>query len=332
MTEESLREIVGLAKKSKWIQIKKIIKFIVQKTLRKGAGYNLTANNVSINGKKQSNFNTFIKNKETLKELDKIRDFVHLSLYQSTKNSNNFIEISQDNGTLTMLAKYLGPALNDHQVFNFSVHLDALEDPFFTIGSGEKINGSDVLEIINHKSKQKISIENKKIKKESKAGKENEIQDIEAFVFENLTKKNSIWNGAETKAFHDWKAKNKHKYQIETGKIAYYKQKPTKQFSLYLKNLIDKRTVKKDNKSIKPSKKIPLKKKQEKEISEQDIFKTLTGKNAIWNRSETQNFKNWKQKITKKYKRETGKNSYYNSKLTSDFKKYLNSLVKTKSN
>ncbi|MFW9879935.1 MAG: hypothetical protein ACFFG0_43230, partial [Candidatus Thorarchaeota archaeon] len=137
MSEESLREIVGIAKKSKWIQIKKFIKFIVQKTLKKDVGYNLIAHDVSINGKNKSKFDTIIKNKENLKEIDKIHDFTHLSLYQATQNSNNFIEISQDNGTLTMLAKYLGPALNNYQIFNFSVHLDALEEPFFTIGNGE---------------------------------------------------------------------------------------------------------------------------------------------------------------------------------------------------
>ncbi|UCC19532.1 MAG: hypothetical protein JSV62_15765 [Promethearchaeota archaeon] len=332
MSEESLREIVGLAKKSKWNQIKKLLKFILQKTLKKGAGYNLTARDVLINGKKQSNFNTIIRNKENLKDLNNIRDFGCLSLYQATQDSNNLIEISQNNGILIVLVKYLGPVLNDHKIFNFSVHLDALEEPFFTIGSGEKINGSEILEMINHRSKDKTKIEKEEIKKEPTVKKDNTIQDVEAYVFETLTKKNSIWNGTETKAFHDWKAKNKNKYQIETGKIAYYKQKPTKQFSLYLKNLINKKPIKKDSKSPKPVKKTAPKKEPEKEISEQSIFKTLTGKNAIWNGSETQNFKNWKQRVIKKYKRETGKNPYYNCKLTLNFKKCLDSLAKTKSN
>jgi hypothetical protein len=55
MPEESLREIIGLAKKSKWIQIKKFIKFIIEKTLKKEAGYNLTTLDVSINGKNKFN-------------------------------------------------------------------------------------------------------------------------------------------------------------------------------------------------------------------------------------------------------------------------------------
>ncbi|MFX1411244.1 MAG: hypothetical protein ACFFA6_12920, partial [Promethearchaeota archaeon] len=131
MSEESLREIIGLAQKSKWNRVKKFIKFVIQKTMKKNAEYNLTALDVYINGKKQPKYNLLIKNRENIKNIDKINDFNHLSLYQSTQNSNNLIDVSQNNGTIVVLAKYLGPSLNDHQIFDFSVHLDVLEDPFF---------------------------------------------------------------------------------------------------------------------------------------------------------------------------------------------------------
>ena len=414
MAEEDLREVLGIAKKSKWNQIKKFIKFIIQNTLKKDAGYSLTALDVSVNGKKRPKYNLLIKNKGKINDIDKIIDFNHLSLYQATHNSNNLIEISQNNGTITVLAKYLGPSLNNHQIFDFSVHLDALTEPFFTIGNGIKISSTEILKFINKSTELIPKTKKETIKKESKQVKDTKIQNIEVFAFEKLTDKNAIWNGTETKTFQNWKAKTKNKYRIESGNIAYYKGKPTKKFSQYLENLhkninnkTKKETTKKvskqvkdtkiqnievfafekltdknaiwngtetktfqnwkaktknkyriesgniayykgkptkkfsqylenlykniNNKTKKPKKKLDKKiissKKDDKEVSEHFIFKTLTGKNAIWNGSETQKFNNWKPRIHKKYKKETGKNPYYGEKLTQNFKNYLKTLI-----
>ncbi|NVM36132.1 MAG: hypothetical protein HWN81_11095, partial [Candidatus Lokiarchaeota archaeon] len=261
MSEESLRELIGLAKKSKWNQVKKYIKFIIQKTLKKEVGYNLTVLDVSINGKKQPKLTLVIKNKENVKEIDKITDFDHLSLYQASQNSNNLIEVSQNNGTLIVLAKYLGPSLNNHQIFDFSVHLDALDDPFFTIGNGKKIDSSEILNIISTNSVPKVKTRKEKEKKESKEVEEIKSQDIEVLVFEKLTEKNANWNTTETKTFQNWKAKLKNKYHIASGNIAYYKGKPTKKYSQYLENLLKnkddnvKRPTKELNKKESSSKK-----------------------------------------------------------------------------
>ena len=330
MTEESLREIIGLVKKSKWSQIKKFIKFIIQKTLKKEAGYTLTALDVTINGKNQSKFSTFIKNKENIKEIDKISDFNHLSLYQATHSSNNLIDISQNNGTIIVLAKYFGPSQNNHQIFDFSVHLDALDEPFFTIGNGKKINCSEVLHIINKKTEPIVKTGTRKPKKELNKVENQKIQDLEALVFEKLKSKNAVWSGSETKTFQNWKAKLKNKYRKESGNIAYYKGKPTKKYSQHLENLLRN----KEDKIRRPSKKLIKKesssKKDDKEISEQFIFKTLTNKNAFWNGAETKNFIDWKRRIHKKYNKDTGKNPYYRGKLTQNFQKYLKNLIKYK--
>lgn len=328
MSEESLRELIGLARKSNWNHVKKGIKFIIQKTLKKGAGYNLTALDVSINGKKQPKLTIAIKNNEKVREIDKITDFNHLSLYQATQNSNNLIEVSQNNGTLIVLAKYLGPSLKNHELFDFSVHLDVLDDPFFTIGNGKKLDCSEILNIINTNSAPKVKT--KIEKKEPKEVEEIKIQDIEVLVFEKLTEKNANWNGVETKTFQNWKAKLKNKYRIESGNIAYYKGKPTKKYSLYLDNLL----INKGNKTKKPTKKLNKKESSTKtgvkEFSEQFIFRTLTGKNAIWNSAETKNFIDWKRRIYKKYTKDTKKNPYYRGKLTQNFQKYLKNLIKAK--
>lgn len=331
MSEESLREIIGLVEKSKWNQVKKFIKFVIQKTLKKNAEYRLTALDVSINGKKQPKYNSIIKNRENIRSIDKINDFNHLSLYQSTQTSNNLIDISQNHGTIVVLAKYMGPSLNDYQIFDFSVHMDVLEDPFFTNGTGKKLSCAEFLRTINHKKQPEIISHPKKIKNKLKQLKEEKIpQDVEVFVFEKLTNKNAFWNETETKAFKNWKAKNVNKYRIETGKITYYKGKPTNQFSLYLKSLLESKINKPKKTPIKPKSKKSIPKKVVQEFSEAIIFKTLTGRNAEWNGMETKNFQKWKVKVANKYRKETGKTTYYKGKPTNNFTQYLINLPKTK--
>ena len=68
---------------------------------------------------------------------------------------------------------------------------------------------------------------------------------------------------------------------------------------------------------------IPPKRNTKQELTERYVFKKITGKNAIWNGSETQNFTKWKKRIHSQYQKDTGKNPYYNQKLTKNFKDYL---------
>ncbi|MFW9873317.1 MAG: hypothetical protein ACFFG0_09460 [Candidatus Thorarchaeota archaeon] len=329
MSEESLIEIIGIAKKPKWNQIKEFIKFVVRKTLKKDAGYSLTAFDVSINGKKKPKYGQIINNKEKIKEIDKIKDFNHFSLYQTTSTVNNHINISQNNGILIFLAKYLGPHLDDHQIFDFSINLDAIDDPFFTIGDGKKINCSEILEIIRTKTGPTSLKHQETLKKIPTQEKNTKIEDLEVSVFKNLTNKNAIWNGSETKAFHKWKAKIKNQYRIETGKITHYKGTPTKAFTLYLQSLIMNINAK-AKKLLKNNNKKPLNPKKDKEeITELYIFERITGKNAIWNGSETQNFVKWKQRIHNKYKKNTGKNPYYKQKVTNNYKDFLQKTLKS---
>ncbi|MFX0024511.1 MAG: hypothetical protein ACFE9S_19510 [Candidatus Hermodarchaeota archaeon] len=327
MSEESLREIIGIAKKSKWNQIRKFVKFIIRSTLKRSANYSLTALDVSLNGKKELKYDRVIKNKEQIKEIDKIVDFNHLSLYQATPTANNHINLSQNNGTIIVLAKYWGPSFNQLQTFDFSVNLDAIDDPFFTIGNGKKINCSEILKIISNGTNSLPKTRKEQPKKQIVEKKDTEINDIEAYVFEKLTNKNAIWKGEETKTFHNWKAKTNNKYRVDTGKISYYKGKPTKQYSTYLKSLISSKKIKaeKPNKQInkKPATPKPKPKNNKEELTEPYLFKKITGKNAIWNGSETQNFIKWKKRTHSQYQKDTGKNPYYNQKLTKNFKDYL---------
>lgn len=327
MSEEILREVIGLAQKSKWNQVKRFIKFIIQKTLKKEAGYHVTALDVLINGKKRSKYDVIIKNKEKVKDIDKIIDFNHLTLYQATPTSNNFVDISQNNGTLVVLAKYLGPSIKNHQIFDFSVHLDAIDEPFFTIGSIGKINSGEILKILNKSAESITKIEKEKLKKESKQVKDTEIQNLEAFVFEKLTGKNAFWNGAETKTYQNWKAKIKNKYRIESGKITYYKGKPTKLYSQYLENLYRQKDIRKKKPTTEKKDNRVKQKKEIKNINEKYIFETLTSKNAIWSGTETKIFQDWKKKTHNKYRKETGKNPYYKGSATNNYSQYLENLI-----
>ncbi len=330
-SEVSFREIVGIAKKSKWNQIKKFIKFIVRTTLKKDAEYRLTALDVSLHGKEELKYDQVIKIKGEIKEIDKIKDFSHLSLYQVTPSTNNRINISQNKGTFIVIAKYWGPHLNDHKVFDFSVNLDALDEPFFTIGNGKKFNCLEILNIINKKT-EPTSIQKKEpSKKKIIELKDVEKENLEAFVFEKLSNKKAIWNGAETSTFQKWKAKTTGKYRIDTGSITHYKGKPTNKFSMYLKFLFKNTIVeKKKPKKLIDKKPKPLSsKKVLQEFSEQYTFETLTSKKAMWNGSETQTFQKWKIQVTKQYRLETGKITHYRGKPTKLFTLYLKSLLKT---
>ncbi len=330
MSEETLREIIGITKKSKWNQIKKFIKFIISNTLKKDAEYRLIALDALFNGKKKSKHDQIIKNKQDINEINKIKDFTHLSIYQATTSANNHIDISQNNGTIIVIAKYLGPGLVDHQAFDFSVNLDALNEPFFTIGNSKKINCSEILKIINKKTKP-VSKQQKEVPKKKLVDiKDVKLENIEAFVFEKLTNKKAIWNESETNTFQKWKARTTNKYRIDTGNITHYKGKPTTKFSLYLKFLLNNKKVekKKPKKIIEKTLKPRSSKKVEKEFSEHDIFKTLTGKNAMWNGSETKVFQKWKAKVVNKYRLETGNITHYRGKPTNKFAQYLKSLPK----
>ncbi len=329
MAEESLREIIGIAKKSKWNQIRTFLKFIIRNTLKRNANYTLIALDVSLNGKKQIRYDKIIKNKEEIKDIDKIVDFNQLSLYQATPTANNHINLSQNNGTIIVLAKYWGPGFNKLQTFDFSVNLDMLDHPFFTIGNGKKINCSEILKIISNGTDSLPKSKKERPKKEIIEEKDVEIKDIEAYFFEKLTGKNAIWNGEETKTFHSWKAKTKNKYRVKTGKISHYKDKPTKQYSVYLDSLINSKKIKVEKPKKKIEKKPLTPKKDKVEITEQYIFKILTGKNAIWNGVETKTFQNWKIKTKNKYRSDYGKITHYKGKPTKYFSLYLKSLIKS---
>jgi hypothetical protein len=250
---------------------------------------------------------------------------------------NNHISISKNNGTIIVLAKYFGPNLSDHQIFDFSVNLDALDEPFFTIGNGKKLDCCEILDFIKKRVKKEKPIAIKVQEQNKKKSEDiNKKANLESQIYEKLTNKNAVWNGSETKAYHNWKAKVKNKYRTETGKISHYRGTPTKQFSEYLKSMLNAKAPRKQEpKRVQSPKKVIEKKPstpkvEKKDLSEQYVFNSVTGKKAIWNGSETKNFINWKNRIHKNYKKDTGKNPYYKNNTTVNYRNYLQKSFKIK--
>lgn len=327
MTEIVTREILGIVQKSKWKSLKQLIKDLIHKTLNPDTGYILIALDVSIKNKKHPEFDYHIKNKEDIKKLNLINDFSQLSLYQYTDTTSNHVDLTQQDNIIIMIAKYLGPHLNHQKYFDFSVHLDALNPPYFTDGNQKIISCSEIIKLINyiHKETQpkKIEKNKKSVKKISK--KDN--GDIEALIFEKLEDKNANWAGTETKAFKNWKRRTANKYRKDKGKNPYYKGKPTKNFKEYLKKWLNNKKNNKIETKKKRENKHPRPKNQEKQITEEMAFEKLTGKKAIWAGNKTKGFMEWKEKIIKKYRKKTGKIPYYNGNLTKNFIIYINELI-----
>lgn len=355
MSEIVTREIIGLAQKSKWNKIKEFIKALVKNTLKKNAGYTLVALDVDINKTKKQEFSDLIHSYKDLDKIDEINSFSNLSLYQYTDTSTDHISISQQNGIIILIAKYMGAAANHYEYFDFMVHMDPIRDPFFTYGSGEFLSCSEMLKLIKknkqvknettkkEKTKDKKAKDSKskpkitKIKAKSKPKQKNErikTENIESLTYKNLKGKSAIWGGTETKAFTAWKKKINNKYKKDTGKTAYYKGYPTKNYEKYLIGLSNPRTRNNNKKKSIPKKKSVQIKKDAKpqdkikgELSEAFVFEKLTDKKASWGGNETNAFKNWKKRIIKKYTEEIGGKSYYKGKLTKNYRNYLERLI-----
>jgi hypothetical protein len=337
MSEIITREILGIAQKSKWNSLKQFLKKLIDETLNIETGYILIAFDALIGGKTHPEFDYHIKKKENIKRINQIKDFSQLSLYQYTDNVSNHVDITKQDGVLIMIAKYMGPNLNQKENFDFSVHLDALNPPYFTDGNKSKLSCSEILKLINSNSKKKeeVTISSKSKKKEAKIAQKEDKIATEILVFEKLKNKNAIWAGKETNAFKNWKMRTANKYRKESGKTAYYKGNPTKNYSKYLENLASKNKKSRKSTKIKRKSVQSPKNKNNKKLepcSEEIAFEKITGKNAYWAGKKTKGFIVWKEKLTKKYRKKTGKNPYYRDNLTKNFKTYLENLISSIAN
>ena len=77
---------------------------------------------MDINHTKKQEFSCLIHSYKDLYKIDEINSFSNLSLYQYTDTSTDHISISQQNGIIILMAKYMGPAAKDYKYFDFMVN------------------------------------------------------------------------------------------------------------------------------------------------------------------------------------------------------------------
>jgi hypothetical protein len=292
MTEEILREIIGLAPKSKWNKVKQFIVEIVKKTLKNSEGYTLVALDAQIKDKQEPELSLSITTTDELKNINQIKSFSNLSLYQYTQDFSNHINLTQSNGTIVLIAKFMGPEINHNDYFDFAIYIDPIEEPHFTTGTGQTLSCSELLKIF---------------KKEKKI-ETNRIKSIKTGTKQIKPKKREKKKTDTKKS----KPKTPRKKPIKKAKSKPKKEKVT---ITKVKNTI--------NKGYTKPKQITETKPEDMEAS---IYEKIKGKNAIWAGAETKTYQVWKNISAKKYRKETGKNPYYKGVPTQGYIKYLEKL------
>ncbi len=361
MSEELTREIIGIAQESCWSEIVQFIKRLIATTLINGSEYTLIVINSIINNKSTKEFSRIIKNVKETKILNEINSFENLALYQYTENTSTHVSVSHLNGAVFIIAKYFGPYINHHKYFDFSIHLDGLNDPIFAVRSGKKVDISSLINLIKE-NKQLIHLEaQKKVKalKSTKSSKKESVKQdgeekpIEVIIYEKTVGKNAIWNGVETKQYKSWKMKMNQKFKQKTGRNPYYKSHPTQDYKKFLKNILkinnkdskdtsdykkkgkgtmQNKTISKKNLSF--AKKKVIEKDQlddyKKDNLEMTIYEKITGKKSYWNGKETKQYQQWKKKMANEFRARTEGNPYYGGNPTNDYKTFLEDRNKIK--
>ncbi|MHA1391047.1 MAG: hypothetical protein ACTSQT_02240, partial [Promethearchaeota archaeon] len=258
--------------------------------------------------------------------LSSITDFEKISLYQYSEYKRNNINISKDKNVIVFTAQYMGPEIDHTNYFDFAIYLDSFNLPYFSDNKGNVFDCHEIMEII-HRFKPKAP---KKVKKLEPPKNLNPFKS-EVKTYKEITKKNAIWNGSETKSFQKWKMRVQKEFREKTGGFPYYKGKITQKYDLYLNNLVKKPVSKKaPNKKPKVKRSTvrnPIVKVRPLNL-EAKIYKKLTGKNSIYGGIITKAFENWKLKNHKDFQQKVGGKPYYKGNLTKKYDLYLNNLIK----
>lgn len=323
MATVDTKEIIGLARKDNWENVRNFIKQIVSETLNADIGYMLVALGAQLSDSDDQELSLMILEEEQIKEIDRIEDFEMLSLYQSDSITNDHLSLSIEDGLIIFIAKFMGPYIDHAGSFDFSLQIDSLNAPLFTNTAGQELNCQDVVNLF--KDYRKEEPEKKKSEKEDS---DDEI--IELSLFEKQTGKNAIWQGSVTKGFKKWQSKMRDRYSSETNGNPIYDDSLTEGYVKFLEDLLKDKKLANKNSKKKP-KSAPAKKKDNKspkksEKLEMDIFEKKTGKNALWQGSVTKGFKKWQGRVRKKYIEKTRSSPTYDGALTEDYVEFLNQL------
>jgi hypothetical protein len=225
------KELIALAKETNWERIKEFIEQFILSTLKDDLPYNVILLEENGKNKKKETVKNFsIQNKKDISRVTQVNGFNTLSIYQSNEFISNNLYLTKNNETIVLMAKFMDPInIRNLICFDFLMMIDSSNTPTFINPSGDTLESNEIIQLFkNYGFKEHL----KNI---------NEIKDVEleTFIFEQISGKNAIWGGEETKAFKNWKEEISNLYREETGKYSYYGGNVTKNFRKYLEEMYE---------------------------------------------------------------------------------------------
>jgi len=224
------KELIALAKESNWVKIKEFIGQFILSTLKDNPPYEvILLKDNKKNNEKDSVRNLTIQNEGDIKKIKSLNGFNTLSIYQSNEFISNNVYLTKNKETIILMAKYMSSInIGTFDCFDFLMMIDSSENtPTFMNTKGDTLESNDMIELFrNYNFNRKI-----------KNIKEIEDKNLEMFIFEQISGKNALWGGEETKAYKEWKEKVADLYREETSKYSYYGGKLTKNYKKFLINM-----------------------------------------------------------------------------------------------
>ncbi|TFF97490.1 MAG: hypothetical protein EU547_04135 [Promethearchaeota archaeon] len=230
MSELLPKEIIALARKENWTKVRNFLKHFIDLTLKSGLPYDVTLiNDIDNKNSEESVIDYEIIHKKDIANLNQIKEFDTLSIYQFNQHYQNNLYLRQHEGAIIFFAKYMSPITDelDLNCFEFIILMDSTSNPVFLSNSGDTVNYKRILEIF----------ESFELGNELKSVEKVEEDKLEAFIFEHITGKNALWGGSETKAFQEWKKNIAELYHSETGNYSYYSGSLTKKYHKFLEKM-----------------------------------------------------------------------------------------------
>jgi hypothetical protein len=230
MSDTLPKEIIALAREEKWKEVRGFIKNFIELTLKSDLPYDITLINGTKSGKSNDSVVEYqIEKQNDIDILDDIEDFDTLSIYQFNQHYENNLYLKRNQEAIIFFAKYMSGITDkiELECFEFIIMLDSTSNPVFLSNSGSKVNYNRILEVF----------EGFEQGKEVKDVEDIPGNELEAFVFEQITGRNAVWGGSETKAFKEWKEAVTDLYTSETGNYSYYSGSLTKKYRKFLERM-----------------------------------------------------------------------------------------------
>jgi hypothetical protein len=224
------KELICLSRKSKWKPIRQFLKEFISLTLTKGLPYELIVISDKDNGSGEESVKNYrIEKNKDLKTIDKIKEFESLSIYQFNNYYENNLYLTTNENAIIFFAKYMSDITNDIELecFDFIIMLDSTSNPVFLSNTGDQVDYRSIIDLFNHFDSKAALIHLEDIADE----------DLEPFIFEQISGRNAVWGGSETKAYTQWKDEIADLFRSSTGKYSYYGGRLTKKYRGYLEKL-----------------------------------------------------------------------------------------------